>query len=349
VRVLGIETSCDETSAAVVEGDGTGPATIRSLAILSQDVHAIFGGVVPEIASREHLRGILPVVDAALAQAGAAFADVEAVAVTAGPGLVGALLVGVSYAKALAARLEVPLIGVHHMEGHLFATMLESAEAVPPFTALLVSGGHTLLIDVPAWGAYHLLGSTRDDAAGEAFDKAAKLLGLSYPGGPAIERLAATVAPEAAVRFPRPMLNGGQRRGDDDWYDVSFSGLKTAVRLAAADAAARGRLEDERGAIARGFQDAVVETLAAKTARAVRDHERSRVILGGGVAGNRALVAAIRRQVGDAVHVAAPSSRLATDNAAMIAAAGLWRLGRGERSGADLVAFAGGALPGMAG
>lgn len=343
MRVLGIETSCDETSAALVEGDGTGPATIRSLAILSQDVHAIFGGVVPEIASREHLRGVIPVVDAALDRAALGFPDIEAVAVTAGPGLVGALLVGVSYAKALAARLAVPLIGVHHMEGHLFATMLESPEAVPPFIALLVSGGHTLLIDVPAWGAYHLLGSTRDDAAGEAFDKAAKLLGLPYPGGPAIERLAATA--ERAVRFPRPMLHGGQRQGDADWYDVSFSGLKTAVRLAVGEAAARGTLDAERAAIARGFQEAVVETLAEKTARAVRDFARTRVILGGGVAGNRALVGALRARVGDAVAVFAPSSRLATDNAAMIAAAGLWRLARGERSGPDLVAFASGALP----
>ncbi|MCE2942723.1 MAG: tRNA (adenosine(37)-N6)-threonylcarbamoyltransferase complex transferase subunit TsaD [Gemmatimonadota bacterium] len=346
MRVLGIETSCDETSAAIVEGDGTGAATIRSLAILSQEVHAIFGGVVPELASREHLRGLVPVVDATLGRAGMEFADVDAIAVTAGPGLVGALLVGVSYAKALAARLARPLIGVHHMEGHLFATMLESADAVPPFTALLVSGGHTLLVDVPAWGTYRTLGATRDDAAGEAFDKAAKLLGLPYPGGPAIERLATTVAPDAAVRFPRPMLHGGQRRGDDDWYDVSFSGLKTAVRLAAADAAAHGRLEAARGAIARGFQDAVVETLAAKVARAVRDHGRPRVVIGGGVAGNRALLEAIRASVGPGVVVHAPSARLATDNAAMIAAAGLWRLARGERSGPELVAFAGGPLPG---
>ena len=346
MRVLGIETSCDETSAAVIDSDGTGAATMRSLAILSQDVHGIFGGVVPELASREHLRGLVPVVDAALSRAGVTFPDLDAVAVTAGPGLVGALLVGVSYAKALAARLERPLIGVHHMEGHLFAMRLEDADAEPPFTALLVSGGHTLLIDVPAWGCYRLLGATRDDAAGEAFDKAAKLLGLPYPGGPAIERLAATVDAAAAVRFPRPMLHGGQRRGDDDWYDVSFSGLKTAVRLAVADAAGRGALEVERGAIARGFQDAVVETLAEKVARAVRDHERPRVVIGGGVAGNRALVAAIGARVGPGVVVHAPSSRLATDNAAMIAAAGAWHLARGERSGPDLVAFAGGPLPG---
>ncbi|MDX2183968.1 MAG: tRNA (adenosine(37)-N6)-threonylcarbamoyltransferase complex transferase subunit TsaD [Gemmatimonadaceae bacterium] len=346
MRVLGIETSCDETSAAVIDGDGTSPAQIRSLVILSQDVHGVFGGVVPEIASREHLRAVVPVTDAALAQAGVTLSEIDAIAVTAGPGLVGALLVGVSYAKALALRLQVPLIGVHHMEGHLFATALESPDAVPPFTALLVSGGHTLLVDVPAWGEYQILGSTRDDAAGEAFDKAAKLLDLGYPGGPAIERLAREVSPEAGVKFPRPMLHGGQRRGDADWYDVSFSGLKTAVRLAVTAAREAGTLESTKPAIARGFQDAVVDTLAAKTARAVRDYARPRVVLGGGVAGNRALVEAVRVACGRQVQVFAPASRLATDNAAMIAAAGAWRLSRGERSGVDLMAFAGGGLPG---
>ena len=182
MRVLGIETSCDETSAAVVESDGAG-ASLRSLVILSQDVHRVFGGVVPEIASRAHLTAIAPVVRSALADAGLAAGELDAVAVTNAPGLVGALLVGVSFAKGLAASLGIPFIGVHHMEGHLFATELEDAAAAPPFTALLVSGGHTLLLDVPAWGEYRLLGATRDDAAGEAFDKVAKLLGLPYPGG----------------------------------------------------------------------------------------------------------------------------------------------------------------------
>lgn len=344
MRVLAVETSCDETSAAVVEGDGAAPPAVRSLAILSQDVHAIFGGVVPELASREHLRGLVPVVDAALRGAGTDWTALDGLAVTAGPGLVGALLVGVAYAKGAAWRLGLPLVGVHHMEGHLFATALEAPDAVPPFTALLVSGGHTLLVDVPAWGRYAVLGGTRDDAAGEAFDKAAKLLGLPYPGGPAIERLATTAAREA--RFPRPMLHGGQRRGDADWYDVSFSGLKTAVRLAVEDAASRGALAEEAPAIARGFQTAVAETLAEKTARAVRDHGRTRVVLGGGVAGNRGLVAAVRGAVGPGVTVHAPSARLATDNAAMIGAAGLWRLARGERADASLTAFATGGLPG---
>src|SRR5581483_8666758 len=199
MRVLGIETSCDETSAAVLEGDGDA-AALRSLVILSQDVHRIFGGVVPEIASRAHLTAIVPVVERALADAGVA--SVDAVAVTNAPGLVGALLVGVSFAKAFAFARGIPVIGVHHMEGHLFATALEHPGAVPPFTALLVSGGHTLLLDVEAWGQYRLLGATRDDAAGEAFDKVAKLLGLPYPGGPHIEALAGTSSANG-LRFAR--------------------------------------------------------------------------------------------------------------------------------------------------
>ncbi len=189
MRVLGVETSCDETSAAVLEGTGD-DVRQRSLVILSQDVHRIFGGVVPELASRAHLTALVPVVTRALADAGLALGDIDAVAVTHAPGLVGALLVGVSYGKALAYGAGVPLVGVHHMEGHLFATALEHPDAVPPFTALLVSGGHTMLLDVEAWGVYRLLGATRDDAAGEAFDKVAKLLGLPYPGGRHIERLA---------------------------------------------------------------------------------------------------------------------------------------------------------------
>src|SRR5678810_1080645 len=189
-RILGIETSCDETSAAVLEGSGD-DVVQKSLVILSQDVHRVFGGVVPEIASRAHLTSIVPVVDRAIAEAGTTLDDLDAVAVTNTPGLVGALLVGVSYGKALAFSRGIPLLGVHHMEGHLFAAALEHRDAVPPFTALLVSGGHTMLLDVEAWGRYRLLGRTRDDAAGEAFDKVAKLLGLPYPGGPHVERLAA--------------------------------------------------------------------------------------------------------------------------------------------------------------
>jgi N6-L-threonylcarbamoyladenine synthase len=342
VRVLGIESSCDETSAAVISSHGAG-ATLDSLVILSQDVHAIFGGVVPEIASRAHLAAIAPVVRRALAGAHCAMGDVDAIGVTNGPGLVGALLVGVSFAKALGASLDVPVIGVNHLEGHLFATALEDAAAVPPFTALLVSGGHTLLLDVPAWGEYRLLGATRDDAAGEAFDKTAKLLGLPYPGGRHIEALAKEGDP-ARFRFSRPMLNGGQRPGDPDYYDVSFSGLKTAVLHAVRDAEARGALDAERPHLARAFQDALVETLAAKTVRAAVALGRTRFVLGGGVACNAALVAAVREraraQVGLDAVVFAPSPRLATDNAAMIARAALFHLARGERSALSLNAFA---------
>jgi N6-L-threonylcarbamoyladenine synthase len=340
MRVLGIETSCDETSAAVLEGSGD-DVTLRSLVILSQDVHRIFGGVVPEIASRAHVTAIVPVVERALADSGAE--RVDAVAVTNAPGLVGALLVGVSFAKAFAFGRQVPVIGVHHMEGHLFATALEHREAVPPFTALLVSGGHTMLLDVESWGRYRLLGRTRDDAAGEAFDKVAKLLGLPYPGGPHVERLAAT-SDAGRFRFARPMLRRDQVPSDSEFYDVSFSGIKTAVlnavRTAQGDA--------ERGAIARAFQDALIETLVEKTARAVDQHGRGRVVLGGGVACNATLVDAMRQRFARAnVAVFAPTPRLATDNAAMIARAGLFHLERGERSELDLNAFATQPIPGL--
>ena len=340
-RILGIETSCDETSAAVLAGEGD-DVTLESLVILSQDVHRIFGGVVPEIASRQHLTAIVPVVTRALEDAGVAMDSVDAVAVTYAPGLVGALLVGVSFAKALAFGRGIPCVGVHHMEGHLFATALEHRDAVPPFTALLVSGGHTLLVDVPEWGRYQVLGRTRDDAAGEAFDKVAKLLGLPYPGGPPVERLARTGDP-SRFRFARPMLRRNQQPGDDDYYDVSFSGLKTAVLHAVRDGG-----PDEHAHIARGFHDALVETLVEKTARAVEQFGRQRVVLGGGVAGNRTLVEAMRQRMRrlDA-EVYAPSSRLATDNAAMIARAGLFHYERGERAPLDLNAFASMPLPGL--
>ena len=352
-RVLGIETSCDETSAAVIEGRDD-DVRLRSLVILSQDVHRIFGGVVPEIASRAHLTSVVPVVERALGEAGVRRGDLDAVAVTNGPGLVGALLVGVSFGKAFAHAAGVAAVGVHHMEGHLFATSLEHREAVPPFTALLVSGGHTLLLDVEAWGRYRLLGGTRDDAAGEAFDKVAKLLGLPYPGGPHVERLAAT-GDAGSLRFSRPMLRRDQAPGDPDYYDVSFSGLKTAVLTAvrgrAADGGGARSLGDaERGAIARAFQDALIETLVEKTARAATQFGRRRIVLGGGVAGNRTLVAAMERRVAAlGARVFAPSVRLATDNAAMIARAGLFHYERGERAPLDLSAFAARAIPGLAG
>jgi N6-L-threonylcarbamoyladenine synthase len=336
VFVLGIETSCDETSAAVVAGTGD-QVQQRSLVILSQDVHRVFGGVVPEIASRAHVTAIVPVVTQALTEAGVTLSDIDVVAVTNGPGLVGALLVGVSYAKGIALGAGKPVIGVHHMEGHLFAQSLEHPDAVPPFTALLVSGGHTLLVDVPAWGEYHVLGSTRDDAAGEAFDKVAKLLGLPYPGGRHIERLAREGDP-ARFRFARPMLRRNQQPGDDDYFDVSFSGLKTAVLHAVRNSQT---LEQDAPHIARGFQDALIETLAEKVRRAADQYDRHRVVLGGGVACNQALVAEVRSRVADlGAQVYAPSVRLATDNAAMIARAGLFHAERGRRDDWSLNAYA---------
>jgi N6-L-threonylcarbamoyladenine synthase len=347
MRVLGIETSCDETSAAVVEGSGE-KARLASLVILSQDVHRIFGGVVPEIASREHLTAIVPVVHQALADASMTLKDVDAIAVTNAPGLVGALLVGVAFAKSLAFSLGKPLLGVHHMEGHLFAASLEIEDAVPPFTALLVSGGHTMLVDVPEWGSYRLLGKTRDDAAGEAFDKVGKLLGLPYPGGPHIERIAAA-APKPSVRYSSPMLRRDQQPGSADYYDVSFSGLKTAVLNSVRERTVDRELtEADRAEFARAFQDALIATLVGKTERAVAAFDRKRVVIAGGVAANRALAAALRERLGKrGVTVIAPSSRLSTDNAAMIARAGLHRLERGERSPLDLSAFATLPLPGI--
>lgn len=342
--VLGIETSCDETSAAVLEGTGD-QVQSRSLVILSQDVHRVFGGVVPEIASRAHLTAIVPVVERALQDASVTLGDIDVIAVTYAPGLVGALLVGVSYAKALAFGAGKRLVGVHHMEGHLFATSLEHRKAVPPFTALLVSGGHTLLMDCPAWGEYCVLGATRDDAAGEAFDKVAKLLGLPYPGGSHIERLA-TEGDPTRFRFTRPMLHRNQTPDQKDYYDVSFSGLKTAVLLAVR---ASSNLDGDRAHIARGFQDALIDTLAEKTARAARVHGRRRIILGGGVACNKALATAIAQRLdADGSIVFAPSPRLATDNAAMIARAGLFHAEQGVSDSWNLNAYATLPIPGLA-
>ena len=328
--VLGIETSCDETSAAVlVKGE------LASLSILSQDVHQIFGGVVPELASRAHLAALPAVVDRALTEAGLNLSAVDAVAVTAGPGLVGALLVGVVYAKSLAYATGRALIGVHHMEGHLFAPTVEDPGLAPPFVALLVSGGHTLLLDVPAWGRYRLLGQTRDDAAGEAFDKVASLLGLGYPGGPAIERLAREGDP-TRFDFPRPMIAEG--------FEFSFSGLKTAVLHAVR---ASDDLDRDRPHLARAFQDAVLDVLVTKLERAVRATGYRTAVLGGGVACSRALIAAAAERLKGVARVAVASPRLNTDNAAMIARAGWYRLGIGEKSDWTLDARADLPLPGL--
>ncbi|HET7038440.1 MAG TPA: tRNA (adenosine(37)-N6)-threonylcarbamoyltransferase complex transferase subunit TsaD [Gemmatimonadales bacterium] len=330
--VLGIETSCDETSAAVLVGEGDRPE-LASLVILSQDVHQVFGGVVPELASRAHLRALDPVVGRALDQAGVPLSAVDAVAVTQGPGLIGALLVGVCYAKGLAAGLGKALVGVHHLEGHLFAPSLEDPDLEPPFVALIVSGGHTLLLDVQAWGRYRILGETRDDAAGEAFDKVATLLELGYPGGPPIENLA--TAGRDRFRFPRPMLNDG--------FDFSFSGLKTAVLHAVRNAGGAGEAGgagaspaapagpgDWKVDVCRSFQDAVIDVLTEKTARAVELTGHPIVVLGGGVACNRTLAQRMADRLRGLARVAVARPRFNLDNAAMIARAGWFRWKRGE-------------------
>ena len=342
-RILGIETSCDETSAAILEGEGD-EVKQKSLVILSQDVHRVFGGVVPEIASRAHLTSIVPVVERAIEEAGTSLDDLDAIAVTNTPGLVGALLVGVSYGKALAFSRDIPLLGIHHMEGHLFAAALEHRNAVPPFTALLISGGHTLLLDVEAWGKYRLLGATRDDAAGEAFDKVAKLLGLPYPGGRYVEELARSGDPKR-FQFARPMLRKNAMAGDEDYYAFSFSGIKTAVLNAVRSSK---DIEDDKKHIARAFQDSIIETLVEKTWRAANSFGRQRVVLGGGVACNRTLADAMRTRLErEGISVFTPSPRLATDNAAMIARAAFFRFEQGERAGLDLNAYATSPIPGL--
>ena len=291
----------------------------------------MFGGVVPELASRAHVQVIGSVVDRALADAKTRLAELDGIAVTAGPGLVGSLLVGLMYGKTLSYSLGIPLIGVNHLEGHIFASTLEDPALAPPFVALLVSGGHTMLLDVPAWGEYRLLGRTLDDAAGEAFDKVATLLGLGYPGGAAIEKLAASGRP-GRFRFPRPMLQDLQGDGPNR-YAFSFSGLKTSVLRAVR---ASDDLERDRADLARGFQDAAIDVLVEKTATAVEDLGYATAVLGGGVACNRTLAARLAERLAGQARVSVASPRLNTDNAAMIAAAGAWRLGRGESSGLDL-------------
>ena len=308
--ILAIETSCDETAASVMRG---GREELSNVVASQVDFHARFGGVVPEIASRKHTEAIVPVVDEALSAAGVGFEDLHAIAVTHGPGLVGALVVGLAYAKGLALASGLPLIGVNHLEGHIYAARLIDPDLAPPLVALLVSGGHTMLVHAPEWGRYEVLGRTLDDAAGEAFDKVAKLLGLGYPGGPVISRLAAEGDP-AAIAFPRPMLRSGD-------LDVSLSGLKTAViqYVEAERSAGRDlRLPD----IAASFQAAVIDVQIAKTVRAAVEHHVGSVVLAGGVAANPALREGLRAALGEHdIGLSVPPLGLCTDNASMIAAA----------------------------
>jgi N6-L-threonylcarbamoyladenine synthase len=317
--VLGIETSCDETAVALVED---GQRVLASVVSSQIDLHAAYGGVVPEIASRAHLERIDVVLGAALERSGVAPERIDAVAATAGPGLIGALLVGVGTGKALAAAWDVPYVAVHHLEAHLFASFLEAPDLEPPLVVLLVSGGHTLLIELEQLGRYRVLGGTLDDAAGEAFDKVARFLGLGYPGGPIIDRLARQGDP-AAIAFPRAML--------DEGWDFSFSGLKTAVVNHV-----RKHPDVSDADVAASFQEAVVDVLVSKALRAARATGATGACLGGGVAANARLrerfvagcdAAGIRSFV--------PSRAYCTDNAAMIAAAGWWRLAHDGPSGLD--------------
>jgi len=319
--VLGIETSCDETGVAVYDTTRPGADGLRAHTVYSQiALHAEYGGVVPELASRDHVRKLLPLIRQTLAEAGLAVEDLDGVAYTAGPGLVGALLVGAGVARSLAWALDKPAIGVHHMEGHLLAPLLEDPDLRPPFVALLVSGGHTQLVAVEAIGAYRLLGETLDDAAGEAFDKTAKLMGLPYPGGPQLATLAEQGRPDA-YRFARPMT-------DRPGLDFSFSGLKTQVMLAWRDS---DQSEATRADIARGFEDAVVDTLAIKCRRALDAAGCDTLVVAGGVGANRRL----RAKLADAAsqhggRVCFPRPALCTDNGAMIAFAGALRLLAGQ-------------------
>jgi N6-L-threonylcarbamoyladenine synthase len=316
MRVLGIETSCDETGLAIYEaGRGLLAESLASQVAL----HAPYGGVVPELASRDHIARVTPMLNGVLAAAGLELADLDAIAYTAGPGLIGALMVGGAVAASLAYGLGIPAVPVHHMEGHLLASMLEEDPPEFPFLALLVSGGHSLLVAVDGLGRYRIVGETLDDAAGEAFDKVARLLGLPYPGGPALAALATAGAPDR-YSFPRPLLRQG--------LDFSFSGLKTAVRLAVEGSGGRdGALDQQvRADIAASFQAAVVDTLAAKCARALGHTGLKRLVIAGGVGANRALRAALTalgRELG--VRVYYPRPALCTDNGAMIAYAGWCR------------------------
>ncbi len=322
--VLGVETSCDETAAAVVHG-----MELRSNVVASQaDLHHRYGGVVPELASRRHIERLVVVVDEALARAGVDVPDLAGVAVTCGPGLVGALSVGVAFAKSLSLASGKPLVGVNHLEGHIYANVLVHGPFPVPALALVVSGAHTDLLWIPDYGRYRVLGRTRDDAAGEAFDKAARALGLGYPGGPEIDRLSQRGDP-ARVPMPEPLAS-------EDGYDFSFSGLKTAVLRVL-----RSSPAPDPADIAASFQQAVVLHLARRVVRAAEDFRPACLLVGGGVAANRSLrdrLTAEAQRLGIPLFV--PPPWLCTDNAAMIACVGAFRLARGERAGPDLGAWA---------
>jgi N6-L-threonylcarbamoyladenine synthase len=326
MKVLGIETSCDETAVAVVDD-----LEIASNLIATQvDLHARFGGVVPEVASRAHVEALNPLLEEALERAGCGFGDLDGVAVTVGPGLIGALLVGIASAKAVSLAARIPLIGVNHLEGHIWANFLEHGRPEPPYVCLVVSGGHTMLVHMTGEHEYRVLGQTVDDAAGEAFDKIARFLGLGFPGGPALDAAARDGDP-AAIAFPRSM----ERSGD---YSFSLSGLKTAVLRHVKAEQQAGRAIDLAD-LAASFQEAIVDVQVTKTMRAADEMGVDTVLLGGGVVANSRLrerMAAAGEPVG--VLVRFPSMPLCTDNGAMIAAAGASLLARGERTSLDVSA-----------
>jgi N6-L-threonylcarbamoyladenine synthase len=326
--VLGIESSCDETGVAILRWQPDAPgAGLLAHTLYSQiKLHADYGGVVPELASRDHVRKLLPLIREALAQAGLGVRDLGGVAYTAGPGLVGALLVGASVGRALAWALDVPAVAVHHMEGHLLAPLLEQDPPQPPFVALLVSGGHSLLVEVKAIGQYTILGDTLDDAAGEAFDKTAKLMGLPYPGGPALAKLAEQGRP-GVFRFSRPMT-------DRPGLDFSFSGLKTQVLLAWQKS---DQSEQTRADVARAFEEAIVDTLIIKCRRALQATGARRLVIAGGVGANRRLRAELAAAgEHDGFRVYFPRLAFCTDNGAMIALAGAIRLASGQHQDATV-------------
>ena len=317
MKILGIETSCDETAAAVVQD---GRKALSSIIASQVDIHSRFGGIVPEVASRQHLLTIIPIIEQAMAQAQAQWSDLDGIAVTCGPGLAGSLLIGVNIAKAITLSQHLPLLGVNHLEGHIYANWLEGNTPDLPSICLIVSGGHSDLILMKGHGDYQLLGRTRDDAAGEAFDKVSRILELGYPGGPAIEK-AALSGNSVRFRLPRAWLK--------DTDDFSFSGLKTAVlRLAAEQSIAA--IAD----IAASFQDAVADVLVTKTVSAAKRLDAHQILLCGGVAANRLL----RRMLTDRspIPILMPNPTLCTDNAAMIASCGYFRFTTGERSGWNL-------------
>ena len=324
VYILGIESSCDETAASIVK---KGREVLSNVISTQIPIHRKFGGVVPEIASRKHIEHIMPVIDKALSDADVTLDQVDAIAVTYGPGLVGALLVGLSAAKALAFALDKPLIGVNHLEGHVFANFLSGEALEPPFLALVVSGGHTSLLIVEDYNTFKLLGQTRDDAAGEAFDKIARFMGLPYPGGPEIEKLAATGNPHS-IEFPKPMLPGTD--------DFSFSGLKSAVINHIHGMEQRGEVINKAD-VAASFQKTIVEVLVEKSKQAIKKTGLKEIVLAGGVSANKALQEALAKGAAEVgAKLIHPTKILCTDNAVMIATRGYYMFKHGDRSANNL-------------